>query len=225
MASLALPIWLSRSVLTTSRSGNGEARAHQRRRRAKVRALPSFILCCAPVGDGGFRADGALQRTADGRRRKDDRRHLSLAFGPCLDLLWPHIQLLPLRVCIPAQESYWSRSDMHSLFFCSTTYQFVNVTYSPSLLILSSYYQSSRKDFPSSQALFRSDSAADVLRASSTPTSHSTSPLIPISASYIKVRAASSRPLSISAPEATSNPHNRLLQNASFDTSLETMDG
>ena len=78
-------------------------------KKAKTKGtLPfSFVL---PSGIETEVLTVALQRTADVRQRKDDRRHISLAFGPCLDsLLWQHRQLLPLQFCVPAPKSYWSR--------------------------------------------------------------------------------------------------------------------
>ena len=77
-------------------------------KKAKTKGtLPfSFVL---PIGDRDCVVDSALQRTADVRQRKDDRRRLSFTFGPCLNSLWQHRQLLPLHLCVPALECRWNR--------------------------------------------------------------------------------------------------------------------
>ena len=122
------------------------------------------------------------------RQRKDDRRHLSFAFGPCLDPLWQHRQLLPLHLCVPALECRWSRG-LHRIFFCSTTYQFVNVTRGPYLALLVILSK-----FPQGLSVRRRCPPLVIVRLDSTHHSQSLS-IMCTSATYTKIRATPSRPL------------------------------
>jgi small subunit ribosomal protein S33 len=74
-------------------------------KKAKTKGAPPFSLASIETQV----LTVLLQRTADVRQRKDDRRNLSLAFGPRLDPLWQHRQLFLLQLCVPPPESCWSR--------------------------------------------------------------------------------------------------------------------
>ena len=150
------------------------------------------------------------------RRRKDDRRHLSITFEPHFYPLLQHKRSLCLQ--IPAPEPYWSRSDLQCLFFCSSARQIVNVTGScPDLPVISFPKGLFRRSGPASEAIspvpnfYNSTARAHLPVTALSITS--------VSTSCIKVREASSGPLLMSDPD------NYLLQNTLLSANQETIDG